>query len=211
MSFFDRVATFATMTLGVAALIGASTPGFASQLDQSLNVSSTVPVPVNSDLAAAPAETAATPAITPAVAQIDETPDFDSLSQAVAAQNTPDALDDDLTCLAGAIYFEAKGEPLPGQLAVAEVILNRAESGRFAKSVCAVVTQAGQFSFVRGGRIPAIGNNANYRTAIAVAQVALRDQWDSPAPKALFFHARRVSPGWRKTKVASIGNHVFYR
>ena len=211
MSFFDRVATFATMTLGIAALIGASTPGFASQLDPALNVPLSAPVPVNPDLAAASAETVAAPAAMPAVAQIDETPDFDSLSQAVAAQSAPDALNDDLTCLAGAIYFEAKGEPLSGQLAVAEVIMNRAASGRFAKSVCAVVTQAGQFSFVRGGRIPAIANNANYRTAVAVAQVALRDQWDSPAPKALFFHARRVSPGWRMTKVASIGNHVFYR
>ncbi len=147
----------------------------------------------------------------PAVVQTEDEEEFDSLSEAVAAQSAPDALNDELTCLAGAIYFESKGEPLPGQLAVAEVIINRAKSGRFAKSVCAVVTQAGQFSFVRGGRIPAIASNANYRTAIAVAQVALRDQWDSPAPKALYFHARRVSPGWRMTKVASIGNHVFYR
>jgi len=68
MSFFDRVATFATMTLGIAALVGASTPGFASQLDQSLNVSPSVPVPVIPDLAAAPAETAAAPAALPAVA-----------------------------------------------------------------------------------------------------------------------------------------------
>jgi N-acetylmuramoyl-L-alanine amidase len=211
MSFFNRVATFATMTLGIVALVGASSPGFASQLDQGLNAPSSVPVPVTADLAADQAETVSAPAAMPAVAQIDDTPDYGSLAQAVAAQSAPDALDDDLTCLAGAIYFEAKGEPLPGQLAVAEVILNRAESGRFAKSVCAVITQAGQFSFVRGGRIPAIANNANYRTAVAVAQVALRDQWDSPAPKALFFHARRVSPGWRMTKVASIGNHVFYR
>ena len=56
--------------------------------------------------------------------------------------------------MAGAIYFEAKGEPLSGQLAVAEVILNRAKSGRFPKAICSVVTQRGQFSFVRGGRIP---------------------------------------------------------
>ena len=198
------------MTLGITALIGVSTPGFASQLDQSLNVPSAVPVPVNPVLVAAPAET--TPAIAaPAVLQIPDSEEFDSLSEAVAAQDAPDALSDDLTCLAGAIYFESKGEPLSGQLAVAEVIINRAKSGRFAKSVCAVVTQAGQFSFVRGGRIPAIAGNANYRTAVAVAQVALADQWDSPAANALYFHARRAAPGWRMTKVASIGNHVFYR
>jgi len=198
------------MALGTA-LIGVSSPGLASQLDQTLNVPLSAQVPENSALAAAPAEAMPAPMAQPAVVQTQDEEEFDSLSEAVAAQSAPDALNDELTCLAGAIYFESKGEPLPGQLAVAEVIINRAKSGRFAKSVCAVVTQAGQFSFVRGGRIPAIASNANYRTAIAVAQVALRDQWDSPAPKALYFHARRVSPGWRMTKVASIGNHVFYR
>ncbi|MEN2787747.1 cell wall hydrolase [Sphingomonas qilianensis] len=210
MSFFERVATLATMVLGTA-LIGVSTPGLASQLDQNLNVPLSVTVPETTVLAAAPAETMPVPIAQPAIVQRQDAEDFDSLSEAVAAQNAPDAVSDDLTCLASAIYFESKGEPLPGQLAVAEVIINRSKSGRFAKSVCAVVTQAGQFSFVRGGRIPAIASNANYRTALAVAQVALRDQWDSPAPQALYFHARRVSPGWRKTKVASIGNHIFYR
>ncbi|MFC3578648.1 cell wall hydrolase [Sphingomonas hylomeconis] len=210
MSFLQRVATLATMALGTA-LIGVSSPGLASQLDQTLNVPLSAQVPENSALAAVPAEAMPAPMAQPAVVQTEDEEEFDSLSEAVAAQSAPDALNDELTCLAGAIYFESKGEPLPGQLAVAEVIINRAKSGRFAKSVCAVVTQAGQFSFVRGGRIPAIASNANYRTAIAVAQVALRDQWDSPAPKALYFHARRVSPGWRMTKVASIGNHVFYR
>jgi spore germination cell wall hydrolase CwlJ-like protein len=147
------------------------------------------------------------PAIVPAE-QADE--DYDSLAEAVAAQDT-DARDRDLTCMAGAIYFEAKGEPLSGQLAVGEVILNRTKSGRFPKSICSVVTQPGQFSFVRGGRVPVIANNAAYRTAVAVARVAMADAWDSPAPNAMYFHARRVSPGWRMTKIAAIGNHVFYR
>lgn len=226
MSLFQRVATFATIAFGVVSLAGASTPGFAKQLNRDVNASSYVMVPFLGEISSNPSQAqqpglqdvakapVAPAAIAPAAldtASDDSGDEFDSLSEAVAAQNRPDQLDRDLTCLAGAIYFEAKGEPLVGQLAVAEVILNRAKSGRFAKSVCAVVTQAGQFSFVRGGRIPAIGDNANYRTAIAVAQVAMGDHWDSPAPNALFFHARRVSPGWRMQKVASIGNHVFYR
>ncbi len=59
--------------------------------------------------------------------------------------------------------------------------------------------------------MPVIANNAAYRTAVAVARVAMADAWDSPAPNAMYFHARRVSPGWRMTKIAAIGNHVFYR
>lgn len=197
----------ATMSLGVAGLAGASAQGVTSPLDSLLNVPSAVSVP--GDFAAGDTAVFPIPSARPAV--VDTQDDFDSLSQAVAAQDMPAARSEELTCLAGAIYFESKGEPLAGQLAVAEVILNRARSGRFARTACGVVTQRGQFSFVRGGRVPAIGDSAQYRTAVAVAQVALGDHWDSSASDALFFHARRVSPGWRLQKIASIGNHVFYR
>jgi N-acetylmuramoyl-L-alanine amidase len=75
-----------------------------------------------------------------------------------------------------------------------------------------VLTQRGQFSFVRGGTVPTAEGRKGWTTAVAVAKVALRDLWDSPASNALFFHARRVgSQGWRATKIAAIGNHVFYR
>jgi spore germination cell wall hydrolase CwlJ-like protein len=73
-----------------------------------------------------------------------------------------------------------------------------------------VLTQRGQFSFVRGGYVPT-GKGRAWQTAVAVAKVAQRDLWDSAAGSALYFHARRVSPGWRLSKVAAIGNHVFYR
>jgi spore germination cell wall hydrolase CwlJ-like protein len=115
-------------------------------------------------------------------------------------------------CLATAIYFESKGEPLSGQLAVARVVMNRANSGRFASTLCGVVTQAGQFSFVRGGALPAINpNSGSWRTAVAIAKIAQGDLWESKAEKALYFHARQASPGWRMARVGTIGNHVFYR
>lgn len=137
---------------------------------------------------------------------------FASLGAAVAAQAIPGALDRELECLAGATYFESKGEPLEGQLAVAEVILNRATSGRFPGSVCGVVHQRGQFSFVRGGKMPAINRTGRaWREAVAVAQIAQDELWESSASDALFFHARRVSPGWRLKRVGTVGNHVFYR
>jgi len=118
----------------------------------------------------------------------------------------------DAECLARAIYWESNGEPLAGQLAVAEVIINRSRSGRFASTICGVIRQRGQFSFVRGGHIPAPPRNSGWRNAVGVAHVALQDLADSSASRALFFHARRVSPGWRNlTRVATVGNHVFYR
>ncbi|NIJ65716.1 cell wall hydrolase [Sphingomonas sp.] len=137
--------------------------------------------------------------------------DFNSLTEAVAAQDAPASLDSELNCLAVSVYYEAKSEPLAGQLAVADVILNRTESGRFPRSVCGVVTQRGQFSFVRGGKLPTPPANGQWKKALAVAQVAMKDQWDSPVPEALYFHARYVKPSWKRARVGAVGNHVFYR
>ena len=136
-----------------------------------------------------------------------------SLSALIDSMPRSAALDDQLECLAGAIYFEARGEPLAGQLAVAEVVVNRAASGRFPASYCGVVMQKSQFSFVRGGRIPAAPTgSALYQRARAIAQIAHRDLWSSAAKDAQFFHATYVSPGWNGKKMAArIGNHVFYR
>ena len=121
------------------------------------------------------------------------------------------AIDAETNCLAIGVYYESKGEPLAGQLAVANVILNRTRSGRFPRSVCGVLTQRGQFSFVRGGRLPQPGANGQWRTSVAISRIAQGDMWQSSAPRAMFFHARYVSPGWRRERVASIGNHIFYR
>ena len=131
------------------------------------------------------------------------------LVQAFASTSVPDS---EHECLAGAVYFESKGEPLQGQLAVAEVILNRAASGRFPTTICGVVKQRSQFSFVRGGRIPPVARNSEaWRKAVAIAHIAMKDLADVGIGKAMFFHARYVSPRWRLTRVASIGNHIFYR
>ena len=117
-----------------------------------------------------------------------------------------------LECLAAGIYFEAKSEPLTGQLAVGEVIANRAESGRFADTYCGVLFQRGQFSFVRGKSWPRIAKTSRqWKTAVAIAKIVDQDLKDSAADDALFFHAKRVRPGWRLKRVATIGNHIFYR
>src|SRR5688572_30105970 len=106
-------------------------------------------------------------------------------------------------CLAGAVYFEAKGESLQGQLGVAEVVLNRARSGRFPSTICGVIKQRGQFSFIRGGGFPPIARSSlAWRKSVAIARIAMAELTEGPAPRALFFHA---------TRVATVGNHVFYR
>ena len=141
-----------------------------------------------------------------------EEPKSRSLHDLVQDYSSAEVEDEELRCLAGAVYFESKGEPLQGQLAVAEVIINRAESGRFAGTLCGVVKQRGQFSFVRGGKIPAIpAGNAHWRKAVAIAKIAQAELAESSASNALFFHARRVSPGWKLKRVGTVGNHVFYR
>ena len=136
-------------------------------------------------------------------------PGFTTLAAAVAAQ-VADAADDHVRCLATAIYFESKGEPLAGQLAVGHVILNRARSGRYPAAVCGVVTQRGQFSFVHGGVLPAVGAGPAWRTALSVAKVALARAWASPVPTALFFNGVGAGHGG-SLRVATIGHHAFYR
>lgn len=138
-----------------------------------------------------------------------------SLREAIAAESAmvagQSAVDDEHRCLAVGVYFESQGEPLEGQLAVAHVILNRVQSGRFATTACGVLSQRGQFSFVRNGIIPTPPNNQSWQTALAVARVALANSWRNPAPGAMYFHAARVSPGWNRPRVARLGQHIFYR
>jgi N-acetylmuramoyl-L-alanine amidase len=134
-----------------------------------------------------------------------------SLAQLVAELAEARTSDAETECLARAVYFESKGEPLTGQLTVAEVIINRSQSRRFPSTICGVVRQPSQFSFVRRGHIPQPPINSQWRTAVAIARIAMADLADGGAPRALFFHARHVRPGWRLTRVATVGNHIFYR
>lgn len=137
-----------------------------------------------------------------------------SLAELVGMIDTAAPMDAEMRCLAGAVYFEARGEPLGGQLAVAQVIINRTEDGRFPRSYCGVVAQPGQFSFMRGRSMPKVRENSPaWRRAVAIAQIADKGLWESPAEDAVFFHARYVRPGWsqRKTRLAQIDTHIFYR
>jgi N-acetylmuramoyl-L-alanine amidase len=141
---------------------------------------------------------------------VDRTED---LAAMVADLSGPEAGSRELECLATGIYYEAKSEPLKGQLAVGQVIANRANSGgRFPSTYCGVLFQRGQFSFVHGHSLPHVSHSSKqWQTAVAIAKIVDQDLKDPVVGNALFFHARYVSPGWHLKRVASIGNHVFFR
>jgi spore germination cell wall hydrolase CwlJ-like protein len=161
---------------------------------------------------------------TPSVAAFSETlgehmtgiraPEPRSLEAEVAALAAAETRGAEEDCLANAVYFEARGESLEGQLAVAEVVINRASSGRYPPTLCGVVVQRSQFSFVRAGIIPAADRgSAAWRRAVAVARVAQAGTTRLLAPGVLWYHANYVSPGWgrRLSRTNRIGAHIFYR
>ena len=153
------------------------------------------------------------PEETPVVVE-PEVPTAASLRDLMAKIDAPQTMSRQLECLAGAIYFESRGEPIEGQLAVAQVIINRAESSVFPSDYCGVITQRAQFSFVKNGVIPSRRSNAGaWERARKIAKIAHKGMWDSEAGDSLYFHATYVSPRWARQKVAraTIKSHIFYR
>lgn len=128
------------------------------------------------------------------------------------ASNAP--LDEETNCLATAVYFEARGESLDGQLAVARVVMNRASSGRYPPDWCGVVKQPAQFSFVRHGEFPYVDtSSAAWARAEAIARLAVANVVPSVGSDVLWYHADYVAPSWgqRLSVVEKIGAHIFYR
>ena len=117
----------------------------------------------------------------------------------------------DLQCLAENVYYEARGEPLAGQYAVAEVTMNRVASARFPGSVCEVVHQRGAFSWTYNKPMPE-PFGYEWRRARAVASSVYQNIESPLAHGALYYHASYISPEWArgKQRVALIGRHLFY-
>lgn len=136
----------------------------------------------------------------------------------VDAQPKP-AASPELRCLSEALYFEARGETVKGQFAVAEVIMNRVKSGRFPGSLCGVINQGTgkkygcQFTYTCDGYKEVIAEPRAFSRVSKVASAIL----DGKAPKltngATHYHTTAVRPKWSRvyTKTARIGDHLFYR
>ena len=134
--------------------------------------------------------------------------DADWLARQPSAQRTAD-----WQCLAQALYFEARGESIRGQFAVAEVILNRADSPAYPGSVCGVVNQGGQFSYTFDGKPETIREKGAYARAGKIASVMLSGAPRQLTDGATHFHTNAVRPGWahRFPRTVAIGAHYFYR
>ena len=123
-----------------------------------------------------------------------------------------------LTCLAKNIYFEAASEPFEGKVAVAQVTINRAESGKYPSDICDVVYQKNvvygkvicQFSwYCESG--PTVRHSGAYKESMEVAKKVLLENFRlSSLRNAYFYHAEYVSPNWNLPKITQIGRHIFY-
>jgi N-acetylmuramoyl-L-alanine amidase len=115
-----------------------------------------------------------------------------------------------LTCMAVAIYFEARGEPIDGQMLVAETIINRVEDERWPDTVCEVVKQPHQFSFYSDGKSDTPRDLEAYATAVLVASDALSGHHMYGG--ALYYHTTAVKPVWRHDLqvLGQVGTHIFY-
>jgi len=127
----------------------------------------------------------------------------------------------ELKCLATAIYFEARGEPEDGQLAVAQVVLNRVKNPAYPNTICGVVYQNKtkrnrcQFSFACDGRADRITDKAAWEHAEALAKKSVEEQsttFIEEVGSATHYHATYVRPRWagRMTETDKIGRHIFY-
>lgn len=144
-------------------------------------------------------------ALSAAVLSLPVTPSFASSADSLWSGYGHGAQD----CLTRIIYHEARGESDEGQMAVAEVVINRAKSGEFPKTICGVVRQGGQFTSTRG----AIREHAAFQEASEIATLAVEGKTGNLSRGATYFHTPRVKPSWsnRFVRVARIGNHIFYK
>jgi spore germination cell wall hydrolase CwlJ-like protein len=146
---------------------------------------------------------------------------LDKYESAGSSQITTAMRERQLACLSKNIYYEAGSEPFEGKVAVAQVTLNRVNSGQFPNDVCKTIYQKNvfyekiicQFSWTcdrdSGSRPP---NNSNYRESEEVAKKVLLEEFRLPGLKeAMYYHADYINPGWKREKITKIGHHIFYK
>ncbi|HEX2763367.1 MAG TPA: cell wall hydrolase [Allosphingosinicella sp.] len=221
MNRITRAAGFAAAVVALVAAASYSEP--ASAVDRTPMVAAdaasvALPAPAKADMsepnAFAKMWSAVSALVTPGPAAAQSAaPARRNLDELVAAYEGTSVADREQECLAKAVYFEARGESIEGQLAVAEVVMNRAASGRYPTTLCAVITQKAQFSFIRNGRFPEANRASDaWRRAVAISQIARAKLVASLPSDVLWYHATYVSPKWGKrlTRQSQIGLHIFY-
>jgi spore germination cell wall hydrolase CwlJ-like protein len=149
-------------------------------------------------------------------------PSIKVAAQEYYAQQVATDFNDSLECLADNIYWEAGSESFEGKLAVAQVTMNRVNSGKFRSTVCDVVKQKDkvngytvcQFSWFCEKFAKVIRSKKNYDESVEAARIALTEPYAHGTiykQKAMYYHATSVNPNWQLPLVTKIGNHIFYK
>ena len=146
---------------------------------------------------------------------------LDKYAQTESSQITTAMRERQLACLAKNIYYEAGNQPFEGKVAVAQVTINRTESGQYPSDICKTIFQKNivyekvlcQFSWVCDRTVLAGPvNKANFKESEEVAKKVLLEGFRLPSlNEAMYFHGDYINPGWKREKVAKIGNHIFYK
>ena len=149
--------------------------------------------------------------------KLDKLKEARATSSPITAQMRQTQLD----CLARNIYHEAGYEPFEGKVAVAQVTINRTESGEFPSDICKVVYQKNvvyekvlcQFSwYCESASLKKPMNGPVYTESMEVAKKVLLEGFRLPSVKgALYFHGDYINPGWKRERVAKVGRHIFYK
>lgn len=174
-------------------------------------------VEIDENVTTAGVQPAPAPATAPALGEISLR--TVSLPSDLDSFNDLNITEEDYMCLSQAVYFEARSEPLNGQAAVAEVILNRVQDRRFPNTICGVVFQNEnwrhrcQFSFACDGRSDRPRERRSWQQARKIAAIVLTGTADQMTNAATHYHAVYVQPGWaqRLERTVQVGQHVFYR
>ena len=138
-----------------------------------------------------------------------------------SSQITTEIRERQLACLAKNIYYEAGNQPFEGKVAVAQVTINRTESGLYPSDICKTIYQKNivyekvlcQFSWVCDRTVTTRAlNKANFKESEEVAKKVLLEGFRLPSLKnAMYFHADYINPGWKRERITKIGNHIFYK
>ena len=214
-----RIAALRNPTAPVVAVVEAPVTGTAETIEvASIDPDMTNSAALDAINALAPDEAAPVPlSMSKELAYAREDLPATTFDGSVLDKKGKKVSDKELWCMATAIYFEARGETLKGQFAVAEVILNRADSPLYPRSVCAVVNQRGRgacaFSYVCDRHSDKMRDPGARAVAMRIARVMLDGAPRQLTEGATHFHTRNVKPGWaRKFRhTATIGAHIFYR
>lgn len=156
---------------------------------------------------------------TPSPQSIAYTPSPDGLNFKSKGESEAEFEERERRCLATAIYFEARGEPVRGQIAVGQVILNRVRSPQFPQTICGVVYQGQmhpgcQFSFACDGHTDMPRDDAQWALAQQLSrQITSGEVWLPEVGYSTYYHANYVRPAWvdAMNKIDSIGRHIFYK